>query len=257
MTTNFPTTVFHYTSNHGLFGILGSKSIRLSGGWNLNDANEGKVFVKHLKAYAGDRPIDKILVNLSKLESYIACFCLHSDLLSQWRGYADDAQGFSIGINTQLIIELIQARTECFFRRVIYADELQDVPGLIKKTFEALLTHSGQPSEGQANSISHDIWTLKNRAFHQEDEYRLTLSTQQKQSLIKFRNNTFAELGHRSIDTGLREYYEFKFGAAFGDLITEIWLGPKNDTHIDVLKRYIEKLGLPPVPIYKSEASYR
>lgn len=152
---------------------------------------------------------------------------------------------------------MIKGQTECFFRKVIYADEISQVPQKIQKTFRALLNHKGQPSERLRNSISHDIWTLKNFAFHQEDEYRLTLSTQQKPHRIEFRDHAFAKLCHRPIDTGIREYYEFVFGNAFDKIISEIWLGPKNDTHTDVLKRYIEKVGLPEIPIYKSKAPYR
>ncbi len=232
---NIPTEIFHYTTNQGLLGILSTKSIWLSGGWNLNDSNEGKVFVKHLRSYAGESPIESIVAELSKLETYVACFCRHGDLLSQWRGYADDGRGISIGINTSEIISAIKGSHECLLREVSYADKVDELPEKIVKTLKALLSHHGSPSEGQLNSISHDIWSVKNAAFREEHEFRLTLSSRDRAEKISFNGTAVAKLSHRAVNSGIREFYEFSFGDRFSNLISKITLGPKNDTYPDVL----------------------
>lgn len=40
--------------------------------------------------------------NDSKFSPYVCCFSEDGDMLSQWRGYANDGHGFSIGFNSEL-----------------------------------------------------------------------------------------------------------------------------------------------------------
>ena len=109
--------VYHYCSVESFFNIIKSKKFWLSDARYMNDTHEIKWM---------DRMVYKILDELSRekkeqLESikefrdkyqeyqhkkhYIMSFSKEKDLLSQWKGYADDAKGVSIGfkIDTDII----------------------------------------------------------------------------------------------------------------------------------------------------------
>ncbi|HSL78822.1 MAG TPA: hypothetical protein VK877_04105 [Pseudolabrys sp.] len=101
--------LYHYCSTSAFHAIVEAAAIRLSSLSLANDTLEGKIVSTAIERLAFrdklDAPVraelsraiqalEKILDNLG--------FCLseEGDLLSQWRGYAADATGVSIGNDT-------------------------------------------------------------------------------------------------------------------------------------------------------------
>lgn len=103
----------HYTSGHGIQGIVGTDSIWATRIQYMNDSKEFfhaielasnrllnmeqnnddkifKQFCQHVK---------NILDSASGLTIYVACFSEIQDSLSQWRGYCPPNFGYSIGFN--------------------------------------------------------------------------------------------------------------------------------------------------------------
>lgn len=75
----------------------------------MNDYAEQLGFVdkavKHLKELSVDpekRDIQFLIDHMHKLRltPYVCCFSREGDLLSQWRAYADDGAGFSVGFTS-------------------------------------------------------------------------------------------------------------------------------------------------------------
>jgi hypothetical protein len=62
---------------------------------------------------------------------------------------------------------------------------------------------------------------------------------------------------HRATDAGLREHYELSLEPQRESVISEIILGPKNDSHTEVVERFLASLHLSNVPVHKSAATYR
>lgn len=110
-----PGNLYHYTSASGLFGILNSGILRASNFSYLNDATEvryGESIVREALAdfiressgrsktilEATATTLDQLG---SHLEFYMTCFCVESDLLSQWRGYGSTTGRFCISFETE------------------------------------------------------------------------------------------------------------------------------------------------------------
>jgi hypothetical protein len=105
--------LYHYCSTTAFYSIVSNKMIRLSALSLSNDSAEGKVLFDHLREYCANKDVDAKLA--SGLKEWVESindsmlhvgFCLSGDggdRLSQWRGYADDAQGFSIGFSREYL----------------------------------------------------------------------------------------------------------------------------------------------------------
>ena len=113
-----PNSVFHYTSDFGVKGILESKKLFLSDAYNLNDPSElrhgisilanflekkkaNHLIFEHLNE--GYSKFVKNIENLPHAYCYILSFSLVGDDLSQWRAYADNGRGYSIEFETKPI----------------------------------------------------------------------------------------------------------------------------------------------------------
>ena len=102
----------HYTTLEGALGIIRSGDLWLS---HLRYSNDDEEFLyglrlvdEELEALAGRSAADAGRVALIRAVQalvdqqrdqpiYICCFCEHDNLLSQWRGYADNGGGVSTG----------------------------------------------------------------------------------------------------------------------------------------------------------------
>ena len=108
-----PETLYHYTSQAGLIGILNTRSIWASKIHYLNDAREFALALdlarRELERRMHAEPSEKYLGRLELLrdkiytiESINICVCSFSELgdsLSQWRGYGGGRAEFSVGFS--------------------------------------------------------------------------------------------------------------------------------------------------------------
>ena len=101
--------IYHYCSVEAFNAIIQNKTIWLSSVYNLNDYKEihwikDKVF-KKIENSTTKNNFQRYKVfeelYLKQLPNvYIASFSQGSDLLSQWRAYANDGYGVAIGFNS-------------------------------------------------------------------------------------------------------------------------------------------------------------
>src|ERR1019366_6319843 len=105
-----PSLLTHYTNLRGMMGIIESKQIWETHVSFLNDSRElqqgldaaAKVIRKF--SFSKNFPdwqarLNSVVAKMREGEipnTYAACFCQKSDLLSQWRGYGGSEQGVSI-----------------------------------------------------------------------------------------------------------------------------------------------------------------
>lgn len=104
--------IYHYTNYEGLLGILQSQKFWATESSYLNDSSEISYGLELCKTFLDERLkkiqygwendfINQILHSLSMInhyELYISCFSEEKDLLSQWKGYANNGNGFAIGL---------------------------------------------------------------------------------------------------------------------------------------------------------------
>lgn len=118
--------LYHYCSNNTFYKIINTKELWMTDISRSNDYDEMKLFIPGIyweiedlyrecpfsfKYKNGTRlnalrqllhEADNWLMTRNRngfLTSYVVCFSKEKDLLSQWRGYADNARGCSIGFS--------------------------------------------------------------------------------------------------------------------------------------------------------------
>lgn len=112
--------LYHYCSTETFVSIVTGRSIRLSSLTLSNDRKEGGLVVDTLLDEA--RALFKAPSTFGRFEAAVWAayeffdgmgFCLSEadDLLSQWRGYADDGRGVAIGFNVDYFAALREKRT--------------------------------------------------------------------------------------------------------------------------------------------------
>jgi hypothetical protein len=154
-----PPVLYHYTNSTGLKGILETSSLWATDADFLNDAQElqfGRLQLcdaliaqaeslhpRDLIGYSADSSRAAILrsavdylrrgdvISRSRAEQvYVACFCDHDDLLSQWRGYGSSG-GYAIGFRSESL--------------PIPAPNLAEVPFIRSDGVIVRIAHRAQP----------------------------------------------------------------------------------------------------------------
>lgn len=143
-----PERLFHYTSASGLEGIITNSNLWATDYRFLNDSQElidGKNILSAILSKT-DSTIHKSLLDfindfsdeISEISSpHIVSFCSKSDLLSQWRAYASEAEGYCVEFDTTdstlcSCIDLTVVRG--YLLPVIYDDEMKSA--IIKRTVD-------------------------------------------------------------------------------------------------------------------------
>ena len=262
-----------------------------------NDALEGKIVAENIRGLLERDKIHKdasyvILKALSALEeaSDGLGFCLseESDLLSQWRGYADDGYGFSIGLSTKSLKEAAEAIRDSgkdTFRieKVIYAPEQQEnalepvyqeiiamykqgklkmppaSPGLLGPTQNDLQSIQKEYANNVGSlvdiifSLSSVLFLLKKAAFSEEHEWRLITPI--------FINLKMHGKEHWQKYRVLRDrivpYRVISLKGLSSIPITDVIIGPKNLTETNYIEDFLHRNGFPDVRVQRSTASYR
>jgi DUF2971 family protein len=104
-------TLYHYTSQAGLLGIVQKKHLWVSSIRHLNDSREFAYSAELLRTILNGRLrhengpwngyYDAILTGLDAIGDttlFVGCFSENGDLLSQWRAYTPNGVGYSVGV---------------------------------------------------------------------------------------------------------------------------------------------------------------
>lgn len=107
--SDMPEVIYHYCNLNVFNEIIKSKKIRLSDSEKTNDSLENVYLYKVLEEII-EKENDIYKNYLEPIDipfhSYITCFSTNGDLLSQWRAYAEDGMGISIGFNMEYLKKL-------------------------------------------------------------------------------------------------------------------------------------------------------
>lgn len=122
-----PETIYHYTNDAGLRGILETGQLWLSDIFNLNDPSElshgfshavnilnnraekgpseSQTFAKHFSAFHQG--------GMQKTAHYFVCsFSSDGDDLGQWRAYADNGRGYALGFDAKALEDIFTKENE-------------------------------------------------------------------------------------------------------------------------------------------------
>ncbi len=280
-------TLYHYTSQSGLLGIINSNKIWASHLLYLNDSTEFKYATDLMRKTIHSLP-DSTLPKIAKdaftelsqdLENIVAeqfgvyVFSLSEDgdLLSQWRGYCPENFGFSIGFN-QDVIKNILTDPNVKLGQCIYDPELHDgiIFQILKKVIEEtnrLAKELGEVKDPDKEAEKLEVFQakiirtfarplkiiaplLKSETFKEEREWRLIL----------FANNSNNFMKHREGNNCLIPYTEipiFKDGE--DKIFDEIIVGPNAHAELtkSSVKSYVKAQRIKVERIRNSNIPYR
>lgn len=251
---NEPETLFHYTNQAGMLGIMQSDTLWATKIHYLNDESEFQLALNLAKGELRDQieiirsingdtyEIERrecLLENISTIENINVCVISLSeakDLLSQWRAYADGVGGFSIGFN----VETLRSRAaEDGFELVkcIYEEDsqLKVIQELIAETLRVdfnTVKIKADPSNGKkvfvmktggdfAEKLVRIAPVLKNESFREEKEWRL-ISKPTSVRAMKFRPGK----------SSLLPYIDFNLGESKSFYLKEVVSGPSPNKHL-------------------------
>jgi hypothetical protein len=227
-----PVLLYHYTSAEGFLGILKSKEIWATKISYLNDSKELNHASDLCKEYLkirkerdeiSDELCEDLLDLLNRIGNTNVCVCSftqNGDLLSQWRAYGGESNGYSIGFNSEQL-KYIGEKAGFLLEKCIY-DPLEQVNTIRKFVDKIIPEMSGY----NRTKLSDDFQTeflriaalLKDKGFEEEEEWRLVSGE---------KNPTDSNFEFRASKSTLIPY--FKIGMNFEkdkQGISEIIVGP-------------------------------
>ena len=250
-----PTTIYHYTNDAGLRGILESGKIWITDVFNLNDPTELKhgvvTALDILKAEAdnGKPEVKYFFGEMSAMlegdieriaHFFVCCFSLDGDDLGQWRAYADNGKGYALGFDGRVLERAFVAdhaspASRAMTFPVTYDDDqLRDIQQKIISTIIPLI--SAPRGRDLPDEVIHEYMSelavsllvpllrlsmfFKHRAYRNEQEYRF---------MYVHREGPVSDVKYRSRPNSLIRYREYNWRSVAANSIKEIIIGPAAD----------------------------
>jgi hypothetical protein len=283
-----PKILYHYCPTAAFHSIVETRSIRLTSLSLSNDTMEGKLVEKIISELAKRDNLNSSIIEriLNIVQSWVYLmdglgFCLseNGDLLSQWRGYASDASGVSIGFSCEYL-EWLSGETcknlgasafkleKVFYERKRHEEEVWPTYHEIKKIIvegdgatPGLNFDSKSNGEPEQEKKAYDrvrdhiivllitkLFLLKSSSFQEELEWRLLSHS----TYFHDKNSAFRVLSDKVIP-----YRKYELIELVRKPIVEVVLGPKHLTPIKIIKDFLRCYGFGDVNVRKSEVTYR
>jgi hypothetical protein len=272
--------IYHYCGKDAFTPIIQSRTMWHTAFSALNDATERKWGLNQfqdvadkLRNVCGAEFIDKITEMVRLAQDYsvamISSYSLNGDLLSQWRAYADDGRGFSIGFSTQ------QLEMPAKPLRVLYnrAAQRKELTNNIKHVFDV---ERGFGFKYDLNFQQHwfrfglDLCAYKHPAFSEEREIRrvhitaLALDEDERHVIPLGAIDGNGEVRSGPIPVHYRVRYGVQIPYVVLDItdggrnapIKEIVLGPKNPDSEANVEAFLTDAGWTSVKVGRSNAPY-
>ena len=313
--------VYHYCDNHKMASILSGKTLRMSDITKSNDYEEVKLFFPGiLDAIEDEYRKDEFLLQykgstnrdaLGKLldweydilryefdrggvTNFVVCFCEDGDVLSQWRGYADNGKGCSLGFSVKelkeycntykgiLRFEKVEYKTVKEISDTIVEKSLKvlnELRGLRKWIVESMPSFDEEKIEKMCQYCFHQMISgvlmsslkYKNDSFKEEQEWRLFFS----QQIYKFAKWIYSDEEIETIvyddmlkviknriefnitSDDLIPFYPINFTEISPNPIKQIIVGPQNKIMEKDFSLYVASNKLSDIDFKYSRISYR
>ncbi len=284
-------TVYHYCSAETFLNIIKYKKLWLGDIKHMNDFMEMNWFMDVFNEIISPNTTEKaykkiheeVVKNINLTRRYMCCLSESGDILSQWRSYAQDGTGVSIGFNpeelnirhNELLSQNIHIRDSFFLNKMSYFSKEsvresileilssdQEVNNIFAQdniAFGKLELSIQNRIIKLLRQILHLSIHIKNPAFSEEKEVRLVYNHMpthhnNEKHHIKHYANFIDSKNYRVSNGNLTSYYEFPL---LTGCFKEIILGPKNKFDEDEVKEFLKMHNLPNVEVDRSKASYR
>lgn len=272
--------LYHYCDAKGFLAICTNKKMRFSDLFSMNDFMEmhwgysmWERAATELLEEVGQEFLDKIdeVIHTSGIYGLLvaSCYSLDGDVLSQWRAYADDGQGYAIGFKAKDLLKLPIRPLKVLYNEKEQIKELKNVVRAIHESEKSEKTKFSGNFGTICNLLAFDLAAYKNPAFSEEKEIRLThlLTFEKSNNFLRLVDSGGQAFGKRSkavpISFRMRDNAPVTFiEQDFTNLgrispVKEVIIGPKNNVLPTAISVFLETLGIGSVNIKRSKASYR
>lgn len=274
--------LYHYCDANTFHAICTNKTIRMCDLFSMNDYLEmhwgysiWEKAATELLPEIGEEFLNAIdhIIHFSGGWGLLlaSCFSLDGDVLSQWRAYADDGNGYVIGFSAQDLKKMSVRALKVEYREKKQIEEIKKVVKAIYDVEKSLPEEEkfGEGFVELCTLLSFDSASYKNPAFSEEKEVRLVhlLNFEKSNNSLKLVDNggiafgkdcTGQEVKFLMSQNAPKTYIDLDFsnsGKSFP--IKEVIIGPKNLVLSTAISTYLETLNIPNVEVKRSNASYR
>ncbi|MDE6025584.1 MAG: DUF2971 domain-containing protein [Lachnospiraceae bacterium] len=274
-------SVYHYCSVDTFLKIIQNKTIRLTDIGKSNDYEEriyieNKIHEELLSQLKNELSIEEFR-NVLQVEElcrnmlreniilYAMCFSEQKDLLSQWRGYANNGTGIAIGFSKEILDSVNKETYGLTFKPICYKEEQQKIFVMeqvktiintmqIKNAFAAF-------AEVYENEIAN-LGCMKASGFSEEKEWRLCKAMSPELRIdceAEFPNFTLSRVHEQCTREQIVTYFDLSYETVLDNFITEIVIGPNAKvTSRDIYRSlYINGYNPDKIEIAISNITYR
>lgn len=266
-----PEILYHYCSVDAFKSIISNREIWLTDLSASNDHQEGLWISQVLKYYLENYPpkefaSDFVQDSIGRMDDLFEtlrydhnCFALclseKGDLLSQWRGYADDGMGFAIGFNRETLEDNLIHPFEhvgwVALQKVLYGYNESE---LLAANYIEPQIQRGNMGVAWARSMAYHAYRTKSPAFEEENEWRLA-SVLPDYDIDSEHQENYRKLQFRGRRNQLVPYIPISIDLE-SEVISEVIIGPKNLSDEQAIKWFLKSHGFES-EIHRSVASYR
>lgn len=284
--------IYHYCSRTAFLGIVKSKSLWATDLLKMNDPHEvsqGKVIIEEL--FTEYFPDSKLIENRSLFDAsddlfLSASLSRNGDLLSQWRSYAADGSGFSVGVDTNVLLRTnlnpyksgipldvngLGGVPEFSISEVLYNQEkfIENVRLILEDHQKSY----GTPSpKGRGMIRSSDIYlhsqllemTFLLKSIFYKDEQEVRVFKTKNRRYVNINDKTPFSSKHDSIDFldsnyGIKAFATIFLTSDSGDqtAVKRVILGPKNGSDLKDVELFLKSNGFQSVEVSCSAGAYR
>lgn len=285
-------TLYHYCNTASFVSIIESRSLWLSSLALSNDTMEGRIVNRVVIELAREDglsgyPLQRLEESVHLMEEMFdgLGFCLseEGDLLSQWRGYADNASGISIGFSQSYLEKLAEVIKEkkgpTFTLQKVeydpnvhrtqvaptYAElrKLIDAGAFKMSGFRTLMDNrTDEEIEAEQEAVKKTnmklflkllelfpkLFLLKTHGFREEREWRLV------STVIRGLADT---CDYRASSGRVIPFMKFNLANLDMQAIDEVVLGPRHPTPLEIVAAMLKRYGFEGIRVRRSDATYR
>jgi hypothetical protein len=266
--------IYHYCSVEALYAIIYNKKLWLSNSSYMNDKYEIiwtnnvvlEVIEKLQDRLKDDQEkltkLDKFKEIYNSLEDkkhYFISFSENGDLLSQWRGYGNDAKGVSVGFKItdldkkeHFCLQIGNETINSTDKKIGWENIDYDIEESVKKNILQILNDNSN-YEFTSAILKESATASKHSSFQEEQEVRITYTPKDNSP----KDERLSDKKFRVSNGELIPYYEFEFKKNDSLQIKSIILGSKCKLNESDLRDFLKSNEFEEIDIIRSESSYR
>lgn len=250
--------LYHYCSTDTYLAMMSSNCVRMSDINMLNDAHEGlygyEIFEAAATLLLTEEPrragledidvafFDMVDAYLSPKQFHshpvIACFSKDPDVLSQWRGYADDGKGWSVGFCAKALSRMPVTLLEVLYDPDRQLLEAANTLAAIYLRNRASENPGGSEFAQDCLFMSSVLLGFKHPSFREEMEVRALheLRVEVTETSLKLTDDGYDDdqmhharpVHFRSSEGSIIAYIDMPFRTEGEAVVKEVWFGPRN-----------------------------